>query len=389
MNIADKTKDTCKKFKDSFFKIETGAPLFIFIVFLLAFVYFFWREKYESSVILLLIIIMYILPITPFLYYWQKTRHIRKLNPLNIENSDVYKIFEMKEDSKNLVMRALYISGLERNFMLYIANFYLIFFTLSFFILFLKIIIPPFTEISLGYCVAFLILFLILYLLSISSILKKEIEKSPICTILKDSLYYILNIIFLMFGFIIIFGTLIISITQNVGWLEMLFKPNAFLLEKHLTLASIIFTFFAIFMSSIVIGGYKSSLEVKNRLERKLRVYRRELREKYERFLDNNSWTELMVNYLNDEIEIEREKDVFDICNMLPYRKFKIPVLRYFSVGFLFIIYRIPQLFSSNKATISESSTGITLDLLLFLMFLAFIVCDTYKIYSHFKINIK
>ena len=33
MNIADKTKDTCKKFKDSFFKIETGAPLFIFIVF--------------------------------------------------------------------------------------------------------------------------------------------------------------------------------------------------------------------------------------------------------------------------------------------------------------------------------------------------------------------
>jgi len=379
MYIDNKIKDIYKKFKDCFSKMETGAPLFIFIVFLLAFVYVFWKEKYESSVILLLIIIMYILPIAPFLCYWWKTRCIRKLNPQNMENSDAYKIFEIKEDSKNLVMRALYISGLERNFMLYIANFYLVFFTLSFFLLFLKLSIPSFTEISLGYCVVFLILFLMLYLLSISSILKKEIEKSPICTILKDSLYYILNIIFLIFGFIIILGSLLVSLNQDSEWLKTLFRSNVFLSGEHLTLAGIIFTFFAIFMSSIVIGGYRSFLKVKDRLEKKLGGYRRDLRDKYERFSDNVTWAKFMANYLNGEIEIQREGNVSEVCNALPHRKFKHAAWKYFIIGFLFFVY--PFLISSSSKGI------ITLDLFLFFMFLVFIFTDFYKIYSYFKID--
>lgn len=387
MNIDNKIKNTCKKLKDYFFKIETGLPLFIFIIFLPASGYVFRYENYELSITLTLIILFYIVPIVPFFYYWGKTRCIRKLNPLNMKNSDAYKIFEMKEDSKNLVKRALYISGLERNFMLYIANFHLVFFTLSFFVLFLKLLIPSSTEPFLGLCVGFLILFLGSYLLSISSILKKEIEKSPIYTIFRDSLYYILNFAFLVFSSIIIFGSLMIAITQDCGILKTFFRPNAFLSGEHLTLAGIIFTFFAIFMSLIVIGGYKSSLEVKDRLERKLGVYRRELKDKYERFSDNISWIKLMANYLNGEIEIQRERNVFEICNTLPYRKFKNDIWRYFILGFLFIVYRLPQLLSSNETTISENSTGITLDLLLFLTFLFFILLHAYKIRSHFKIE--
>ena len=280
MDIGDKTKNTSKK-------LETIMFLFIIIFFLLPSIYISWKEKFELFVIFLIFFNLFILPaVPPSFYYWWKTRHIRNLDPLNMKNSDAYKIFEMKEDSKTLVKRFLYIHTLERNFMIcYIANFYLIFFIL---LLVLMLTIPTFAEISLVYWIVFLISFLILYLLLIliSSISKKEsggffaIYKS-----LRDSIYYFLDMILLIICSIII-GYLITVIILKGEW-QFFFTPNVLFSGKYLTLAGIIFTFVAIFMSSILIGGYKNFLGAKSRLERELKTYKTELKNKYEQFSDN------------------------------------------------------------------------------------------------------
>jgi len=316
---------------------------------------------------------MLILPFLIRVYFYLKTKEIKNQGIIDKKSSCHFKIFEMKEDSRNYIKRTQYIacfSGIVPKIIVYISDAILIMLVLAF----AGAILIFLTSRELSYIffwgLAGLLLFSFLYLWLINIILNPK--RKSILKFLSDFGIYLLSFSPLIFVLNLLIAPFMSKLSTNESIKELLMM-NSHLENSYQTLAQISFLIFA--GSFVVMGVLYSYFEKRNEIKNKLEAYRESLLLEYKRYLGQKSQTkenfkEFMKLYLKEEIKVELDKTIISL--MFPIDFFKKVILKYGFFGISFILYPL---------ILHEKGDGVTLDVLLLSLFIFFII-DSRKIYS-------
>lgn len=361
-------KDTFKKYWNTIVKSDLFPAYLVLSMILIAMGRYLIKEEEDLTVQISLSFYFYFLPLLLSLYFFLKTKNLRKLDPNKMKIEDANKVLEMKNDSRNCFWRTFYIfvfrSGRFGFLEIFFTNFavlLIVLLLLTFlFGLYNKNIFSGSFERNLFLC--FLILFLLVLVMIISLTIGKKVSYKKI---LKGLIYYLP-----VFSFLLTFS--LASLGSLIIYKADFFKPNCLLSGLYMNFAQISFLIFTGLF--IIIGVIDTYFKVKKDLNKKFRNYIGILNRDYKIFLKNKphsekNFSEFLIKYLNDEIEIDKERDIDSLKNkLLIFYKFKNYIPRYGIFGIFFITYSL--------LPFPQTNIPITLDICVLITFLAFIFYD-------------
>jgi len=331
-------------------------------------------------------------PILPIIFFRYETRFVRRIDrDMNINIDDTEQIIFLKQISNDYSSRIPYLFSKGFNSQIVVANYL----APAFFLCLVGI------SVNLIYIAYLGSLFIVFWIL-VHGVLKEiyasiSLKKSFFSTL--SYLVLVITIVFIGGGILAIpFG--LAETIKNFSFLsgfKDFFLPNVLFNGEYFNLAIVSFTLAGVVLafSAFLKFGSKYRVDLKNKLE----VYRKNLNEKYKKHYEDTkerNFSNFLLKYLNTKEDKPQIENISEIQSILSLKN-SIPryFLLFMIIGFLFL-FILPSIASEVNSLMSESgqlltaqSEDLTLDMLIFLLFILYLLMFAVDGYENLKTLLK
>lgn len=179
---------------------------------------------------------------------------------------------------------------------------------------------------------------------------------------------------------------------ENFSWLDIkdFFLPNLYLKGKYLSLAGICFTLTGVLFA--VSTYLKYSSELSTQLQDKLKKYTKSLNNKYRVYCKTKkrNFSKFLLQYLNKKDNTKKDgttqiEDIIKIQNILIFKDLSKRAFLIFALfGYFFVLFSFYSP-TSEKGELLLTQGGLSLDIIVFLLFLFYTAFSIVNIYNSLK----